>query len=130
MKAKLLFDKEITHPDLKSAEHLHAVIDKQRRGQLTKEAFRQATRVLAKAGHVIDHPEAWRLVEMGIAEPADQECVNAVDEAKLKKLHRLAAKAELLDVAQASGTPIDASDAAVAGFKTRRAEKRATLEVA
>ena len=27
------------------------------------------------AGHLIDHPDAWRLVQMGVAEPADPACV-------------------------------------------------------
>lgn len=25
-------------------------------------------------GHVIEHPQAWRLVQQGVAEPLDEEC--------------------------------------------------------
>lgn len=28
----------------------------------------------AKKGTIIDHPDAWKLVRLGVAEPADVEC--------------------------------------------------------
>lgn len=30
------------------------------------------------AGHVLENPDAYKLVQMGVAEPADKECENAV----------------------------------------------------
>ena len=35
-------------------------------------------------GTISEHPEAWKLVRMGIAEPADEECEKAAGMTKLK----------------------------------------------
>lgn len=127
MKAKLLHEAEITHPALKSLDDIQRLQHELLSRKISSDEYRRRRSIVAKAGTVIDHPEAWRLVCHGQAEPFDQECIDRVGQATLKKLDRLAKKYELLETAQLSGTPIDASDAAVQAFKATRAERRAKL---
>jgi hypothetical protein len=128
VKAKLIVEREITHPDLKSTDDLKRLIHLQLSGQINGDEFRRRARVVGTVGTVIDHPDAWRLVEMGIAEPFDQECLDRVDANKLKKLERLAQRAEKLEYAQATGiTALDATAEQVKEFKNERAEKRSKM---
>lgn len=76
MKAKLLRDELITHPDLKSHDDIKTLEHEIHSGQIGVEEYNRRRRAAVKAGTVIDHPQAWQLVAMGIAEPVDQECVN------------------------------------------------------
>jgi len=48
-------------------------------GEITKIQLAELLRRRAKAGDIIDHPRAHRLVQMGIAEPADTECAIAAN---------------------------------------------------
>jgi len=129
MKAKLIVEREITHPDIKSIDDFKNLIHLQLSGKINGEEFRRRSRVVGTIGTVIDHPEAWRLVEMGIAEPVDQECIDRVCANKLAKLDRLKVRAERLEVAQATGiAALDATDEQVKEFKADRAKKRAKME--
>ena len=79
MKAKFLRDgEEITHPDLKSQRdviELRRLLDTE---QITPQEWRDRMFLTTRKGTIIDHPHAHRLVMMGMAEPADQECLNIV----------------------------------------------------
>lgn len=50
------------------------VIAKYIAGEITREQKTNALKRLASPGFVIDHPNAFRLVQLGLAEPADDEC--------------------------------------------------------
>jgi hypothetical protein len=56
------------------------------------------------AGTVVDHPEAWRLVRMGVAEPVDDECREAANVSE-ERLKVLAAKYERLNKGMGTGDP-------------------------
>jgi predicted nucleic acid-binding Zn ribbon protein len=74
MQAKMLRDEEITHPRLKSAADIAAWRAKLDREEITPQEWRDGMFLKIKAGTVIDHPHAHRLVAMGMAEPHDKEC--------------------------------------------------------
>lgn len=74
MKAKLLRDELITHPNIKSFDHLKALAGRLHRGEISKAQFNARTHLAAKAGTIIDHPQAFQLVALGRAEPVDDEC--------------------------------------------------------
>jgi hypothetical protein len=83
MKCTLLTEKEIYEPAATP--------------ELIASCERRGTHLFAPAGTVLDHPECWRIVQMGQAEPADDECrekagMNAEQmEAAQKAAKRLAA---------------------------------------
>ncbi len=129
MKAKLLFDQEITNPALKSLDDLSALRAKLHAGVISATEYDAGRKCLAVAGTVIDNPQAFGLVLMGIAEPADQECIDRVGQARLRRMSLRVDAAEKLDVAQATGTKADATDEQVADFKRARAERRKKLDV-
>jgi hypothetical protein len=52
---------------------------------------------VAPAGEVIDHPNAWRLVRMGVAEPADDECRAKADMSP-EKMERAKVRYERTDL--------------------------------
>lgn len=80
--------------------------------------------VWSPAGTEIEHPEAWRLPLMGVAEPVDEECKNAVNAALERRrlpaltpeaLAERAAKYERLNSGRATGDKqFDAASAATA----------------
>lgn len=71
MKAKLLVDRDVMefHPgtSLKLAPD-----------SLVSQCRREGKRLIAPAGTVIEDAECWRIVQMGQAEAADDECAAAV----------------------------------------------------
>lgn len=56
------------------------------------------------AGTVVEHPDAWRLVRMGVARPADEECRLAANVSE-ERLQVLAAKYERLNKGMGTGDP-------------------------
>ena len=115
MKAKFLRDEEITHPGLKSQAD---VIEWRRRldnEEITPQEWRAGMFLKVKAGTVIDHPHAHRLVLMGMATPHDKEC--------LERCKRLRVDPEVTAqgqdntrLAQLTGDPnLDRDDASQAG---------------
>lgn len=68
--------------------------------------------VTAVAGTEIEHPDAWRLVRLGVAEPADDDCRSAADVSP-EELVRRAARYERLNSGRGSGDR--EADAAPAG---------------
>jgi hypothetical protein len=74
MKARLLRDEEITHPRLKSVADVVAWRKKLDLEEISPQEWRAGMFLQVKAGTVVDHPHAHRLVLMGMAEPYDQEC--------------------------------------------------------
>lgn len=81
MKCKLLRDELITHPDLKSFDDIKKLAELVHTGKISADEYDRRSRVTVKAGTVIDHPYAWQLVAMGMAEPYDQECKNRAESA-------------------------------------------------
>ena len=130
MKARLLRDELITHPDLKSFADIARLGDDYHAGRLTREQYQNKLQLTAKAGTVIDHPEAHLLVAMGIAEPVDIECKNrancimrgncSLDE----KIVHAAEVADKLIVGQSTGiADVDATDEQAEALRANR-EKR------
>lgn len=58
--------------------------------------------VEAPAGTEIEHPDAWRLVRLGVAEPADDECATVAN-VPPEDLARRAAKYDKLAAGRATG---------------------------
>lgn len=75
-----------------------------RRAMLQRLPYRVKKIVQHPAGRVIDHPEAWKLVEFGIAVPVDEECRAAADMSE-EALVIAIAKQELLSQGRATGDP-------------------------
>lgn len=75
MKCRLLRDC-IGRRDL-PAEVLADLKEQKRLNQITQIEFTDATEQIKPAGLIVDHPDAFRLVTMGQAEPADEECRTA-----------------------------------------------------
>ena len=132
MKAKLLRDELITHPDLKSHDDIKALDHLIHSGQIGPDEYLKRRRAAAKAGTVIDHPRAWELVTMGIAEPVDQECVNRAAMAMPgaisldAKIQNAAEGMDRLESAQVTGDPkIDATDEQAEQLKAAKVEQLA-----
>ena len=78
MKCKLLRDEMVRNQKITKAER-NALVQKLIAGKITRKQMSEQLSQLAKAGTVIDHPRAFRLVQLGVAEPADNECTFAAD---------------------------------------------------
>ena len=127
MKAKLFRDELITHPDLKSHDDIKALEHEIHSGQIGVEEYNRRRRAAVKAGTVIDHPQAWQLVAMGIAEPVDQECVNRAALAMPgaisldAKIANAVEGMERLESGQVTGDPkVDATDAQAEQLKAAK----------
>lgn len=130
MKARLLREQEITHPDLivpgdpaatvrKRQELMHLATS----GQISFTEYKQRLSIVAPPGHIIDNPEAWRLVQLGIAEPADNECIRACA-TFLGMTDSLQEASQRLDDAQATGLQqFDAADGEMAAAREKRWER-------
>lgn len=116
MKAKLIVARPVTHPDLIVTNHLgvidaaathrkiQAVRNRIHQGEISAREAKSLLQIEAAAGTVIDHPAAYLLVGLGIAEPADAEC-KARCEAIEHRLPRIQAAADKLAKAQLTGDP-------------------------
>lgn len=125
MKCKFLRDMEVTHPDLKSHADIRELANQFHSGQISQEQYRERMRITVKAGAVIDHPKAYQLVQMGVAEPVDQECKNRANIPE-RKFPDIFEAYDRLDSAQITGDPrFDASDEDVAAMRETRARRRA-----
>lgn len=123
MKCRLLFDSMVRNQKLSKAER-NELVQQLVAGKITRKYLSEQLSFLAKKGTVIDHPRAFRLVQLGQAEPADEECTFAADMSDAKIAAAFAAQT-LLQRAQLLGAEHDASDADVAAAKTTREERRA-----
>ena len=131
MKAILLRDELITHPDLKSWDDVHDLADKFHKGEISPEEYEKRIRLAVKAGTVIDHPHAYMLVAMGRAEPVDEECKQRAAAIMPQTtggfefaLASAVVAADRLDTAQVTGdTRLDASEAQIAAMKKAREDR-------
>lgn len=96
MKARLLRDC-IKIPDGVTQEQLDEFRAKRNAGEITNEDFKAATEEFAPKGTIIDHPDAWKLVKLGQAEPADEECEKRADMTPEQIEAAFAAQQKLLD---------------------------------
>lgn len=66
MKAELVIECDVVNPDYDPVIH-QAALD-------VGVPYEVSTTVLAPAGTVIDHPDAYQLCRLGVAIPLDEEC--------------------------------------------------------
>ena len=127
MKARLLREQEITHPDLIVPGDPSATVQKRKElmhlatsGQITFAEYKQRLSIVAPPGHIVENPEAWRLVQLGIAEPADNECMRTC-ETFLGMADSLQEASQRLEDAQATGLQqFDAADGEMAAAREKR----------
>ena len=74
MKAKLLRETQSINPMYRTEDgrYNHAKYKQHKR-----EGIKNPLHVINPVGTIIDHPDCWRLVRCGVAEPVDDECRNA-----------------------------------------------------
>ena len=89
MQVKFLRSSVITHPDLMVTSKtgvfdkpatiaaMQAVGARVHRGDITPAEFQNLTRLRVQEGHILEHRQAAWLVRLGVAEPYDQECIDA-----------------------------------------------------
>jgi hypothetical protein len=131
MQAKLIRDAEITHPDLKTFDDIRDLAAKFHNGEIGPDEYRAKSRIEVKAGTIIDHPKAFWLVTMGLAEPVDEQCKKAAacrmagGQATFDgNLAAAIEGAERMEKAQITGDPMhDLSDNEVEKMKAARAAK-------
>lgn len=104
MKARMLREEEITHPNLKTPADVTAWRAKLNREEITPQEWREGMFLRVKAGTVIDHPHAYKLCQMGMAEPHDQECLDRCNRLRLD-LDAAAAGQDRIRNAQLTGDP-------------------------
>lgn len=82
MKAKLIKEEQVVNPKWSAA--------RAERARLAGRAYLTPPQLPAPAGTVIDHPDAFRLVQMGVAIPADEACRAAagMTEEEMAHAHR------------------------------------------
>ena len=73
MKARLLRDSIVRNQRISKHERA-LIVEQYQAGKITRQQLVEALQEGAKKGTVIDHPRAFRLVQLGQAEPADAEC--------------------------------------------------------
>ena len=117
MKVRFNRDEQIFNPDIVGRDHAETlrnvatVRDQFNRGELTGREMRERIWIWVKGGYVLDHPEAWRLVLIGMAEPVDEECMRKLGPDVCASVDSLLRKYDKLRVAQLSGDPnLDATD--------------------
>lgn len=122
MEARLTRPAVQVHPDLRGPD------GKQKRRQIIARYFREKLHdktwlkqqlfVAVPAGTVVSHPQAWRLVKLGKAEPVDFECRAAAGYSE-GQIEAAQLAGEALERAQATGleewdATDDEADAAIA----------------
>jgi hypothetical protein len=122
MQVRIIRDADITHPDLVVVTKTGAFdepgtiasVGKLRNlvhsGKITAREYQKRLRIRVATGHVLTHKQGHLLVGMGIAEPFDQEAIDACRhlDSRLPTIQAAQAK---LDRAQATGERrYDASD--------------------
>ena len=135
MKVRFLRDEQIFHPDIvgrdyaETLRNVATVRDQFNRGDLNGREMRERIWIWVNAGYVMDHPEAWRLVLIGMAEPVDEECMRKLGPEVCANVDALLRKYDKLRVAQLSGDPkLDASDKQAERILQREEEsKRGSL---
>ena len=73
MKATLTRDQRVRNVHMSRDDRKRAVV-KYVAGEISRAEISEILSRVAKAGEVIDHPNAYKLVQLGVAEPADSEC--------------------------------------------------------
>lgn len=73
MKATLTREQRVRDLTMSRADR-KAAVAKYLAGELTRPQITEILSRVAPAGAVIDHPNAYKLVQLGVAEPADSEC--------------------------------------------------------
>lgn len=73
MKATLTRDQRVRDVNMSRADRKRAVA-RYVAGEISRAEISEILSRVAKAGEVIDHPKAYKLVQLGVAEPADNEC--------------------------------------------------------
>lgn len=71
MKCKLIRPLDVENPEYNPKEHQEALRN--------KKPYRVKQWKPAEIGHEIDHPDAWKLVANGDAQPTDDECREAAE---------------------------------------------------
>lgn len=126
MKCRLLRDCIVRNQKITKQER-NALVEQMQAGKITRQQLVEKLQTGAKKGTVIDHPRAFRLVQLGQAEPADKECkaaANMTDAAiaKAMEVQQKLQDAQALD---------PASNAAAEGVKkTRERVKKAADKAA
>jgi hypothetical protein len=76
MKVRLTREQYVRNLSM-TKEERHRQVDRCLRGEITKQELAEMLRTLKPAGTVIDHPKAFRLVQLGVAEPMDNDSIVA-----------------------------------------------------
>lgn len=72
MRVRLTRDQWVRDVKMTKADR-HALVDRFLKGEMSRRELSDQLRRFAPAGTIIDHPAAFRLVQLGVAEPEDQE---------------------------------------------------------
>lgn len=123
MEVRIIRDADITHPDLlvttktgafdrpATIARIGELATQVHRGEISAREYQKRLRIRVAAGYVLKHKQGHLLVGMGVAEPFDQESIEAC-RAIERRLPAIQTAADKLDRAQATGERrYDASDA-------------------
>ena len=131
MKARLTRQQEIRNVNLTKAQRKKLITQFQA-GELSRQELSDQLKTVAEAGTIIDHPKAYMLVRLGVAEPADDECRLRADFTDTQIADAQIAS-ERIENAQALSDEQNASAEGVQATKERmsaRAERQKTQPAA
>lgn len=94
MKCTLLREMEQKNPEYDHAARMQAKAE--------RKPYDVPKTITAPTGTEIDHPDAWRLVKLGVAKPSDEECQAAANLTE-EEIAKRAAKYEKLNSGRATG---------------------------
>lgn len=130
MRVRLLRDTDIRHPDLCGPDgrrKRQALLLQHMQGKLSREQIGQRLMVRVPAGHIVDHPDAFRLVQLGAAEPVDRESILAagMSPSQVDRAAELGARLENGQALPDELADQNATDDDVTDAKATRSRRRA-----